>query len=169
MVYPSVVMLVAIVVVVVMLAKVIPVFENMFKEFRGAKLPAPTQFVIKLSNGFVGNWYIYAGVTIAVIIGFSAMLRTKRGRLLFDGAILRIPVIGGVLRKIVVARFTRTLGTLLSSGVPILDALEICAKTAGNKRGRERRSCTRAPGSPRARTWPARWPRAACSRPWWCR
>ncbi len=61
------------------------------------------------------------------------MLRTKRGRLLFDGAILRIPVIGGVLRKIVVARFTRTLGTLLSSGVPILDSLEICAKTSGNK------------------------------------
>jgi type IV pilus assembly protein PilC len=133
LVYPSVVMLVAIIVVVVMLAKVIPVFENMYKEFRGAKLPAPTQFVIKLSNGFVGNWYIYAGVTIAIIIGFSAMLRTKRGRLLFDGAILRIPVIGGVLRKIVVARFTRTLGTLLSSGVPILDSLEICAKTSGNK------------------------------------
>jgi type IV pilus assembly protein PilC len=133
LVYPSVVMMVAIIVVVVMLAKVIPVFENMYKEFRGAKLPAPTQFVIKLSNGFTSNWYIYAGVTIGIIVGFTAMLRTKRGRLLFDGAILRIPVIGGVLRKIVVARFTRTLGTLLSSGVPILDSLEICAKTSGNK------------------------------------
>jgi type IV pilus assembly protein PilC len=133
LVYPIVVLAVAVVVVIVMLAKVIPVFENMYKEFRGAKLPAPTQFVIKLSNGFVDNWYLYAGVGAAVVFGFMAMVRTKRGRLIFDAAILRIPVIGGVLRKIVVARFTRTLGTLLSSGVPILDSLEICAKTSGNK------------------------------------
>jgi type IV pilus assembly protein PilC len=133
LVYPSVVMLVAIIVVVVMLAKVIPVFENMYKEFRGAKLPAPTQFVIKLSNGFVGNWYIYAGVTIAIIIGLSAMLRTKRGRLLFDGAILRIPVIGGVLRKIVVARFTRTLGTMLKSGVPVLGAMAVVGDMMSNQ------------------------------------
>ncbi|HKE20517.1 MAG TPA: type II secretion system F family protein [Kofleriaceae bacterium] len=133
LVYPTVVLTVAIVVVVVMLAKVIPVFENMYKEFRGAKLPAPTQFVIRLSNGFVGHWYWYAGVTIAVAVGFSMMVKTKRGRLLFDRSLLRIPVVGGVLRKIVVARFTRTLGTLLSSGVPILDSLEICAKTSGNK------------------------------------
>jgi type IV pilus assembly protein PilC len=133
LVYPIVVLVVAIVVVIVMLTKVIPVFENMYKEFRGAKLPAPTQFVINLSNGFVGNWYLYAGGGIAVVVIVMAMVRTKRGREIFDGALLRIPVIGGVLRKIVVARFTRTLGTLLSSGVPILDSLEICAKTSGNK------------------------------------
>jgi type IV pilus assembly protein PilC len=133
LVYPSVVLSVAIIVVVVMLAKVIPVFENMYKEFRGAKLPAPTQFVIRLSNGFTSNWYWYAGVTIAIFVGFNMLVRTKRGRLAVDRAILRIPVVGGVLRKIVVARFTRTLGTLLSSGVPILDSLEICAKTSGNK------------------------------------
>jgi type IV pilus assembly protein PilC len=133
LVYPTVVLAVAIVVVVIMLAKVIPVFENMYKEFRGAKLPAPTQLVIRISNGFVGNWYWYAGAAIAIAVGFTFMVRTKRGRLLFDRALLRIPVIGGVLRKIVVARFTRTLGTLLSSGVPILDSLEICAKTSGNK------------------------------------
>jgi len=133
LVYPIVVLMVAIVVVVVMLAKVIPVFENMYKEFRGAKLPAPTQFVIKLSNGFTSNWYLYAGAVVALFFIMSAIVRTKRGRELVDGAILRIPVVGGVLRKIVVARFTRTLGTLLSSGVPILDSLEICAKTSGNK------------------------------------
>ena len=133
LVYPSVVFLVAVIVVVLMLAKVIPVFENMYKEFRGAKLPAPTQFVIKLSNSFTSNWYFFAGFTFLFCFGLVTALKTTRGRLIFDGIILRIPVIGGVLRKIVVARFTRTLGTLLASGVPILDSLEICARTSGNK------------------------------------
>jgi type IV pilus assembly protein PilC len=133
LVYPTVVLFVAIVVVVVMLAKVIPVFENMYKEFRGAKLPAPTQFVINLSNAFTSNWYWFAGTVFLIGFGLSSAVRTKRGRLIVDGAILRIPVVGGVLRKIVVARFTRTLGTLLASGVPILDSLEICARTSGNK------------------------------------
>ncbi|HTE55080.1 MAG TPA: type II secretion system F family protein [Kofleriaceae bacterium] len=133
LVYPSVVMFVALVVVIVMLTKVIPVFENMYKEFRGAKLPAPTQIVIRISNGFVDNWYWFAGVAFAAGFGLTMALRTRRGRLMFDTAILRIPVVGSVLRKIVVARFTRTLGTLLASGVPILDSLEICAKTSGNK------------------------------------
>ncbi len=133
MVYPIAIMCVAIIVVVVMLTKVIPVFENMYKEFKGATLPAPTQFVIKLSNGFMANWYWFAGAFVALIVGLTAMLRSNRGREIFDAAILKFPIIGGVLRKIVVARFTRTLGTLLSSGVPILDSLEICAKTAGNR------------------------------------
>jgi type IV pilus assembly protein PilC len=133
LVYPTVVLLVAVVVVVVMLTKVIPVFEDMYKEFRGAKLPKPTQFVISLSNGFTSNWYWFAGVAFAAGFGLVSAVRTKRGRELFDGALLRIPVVGGVLRKIVVARFTRTLGTLLASGVPILDSLEICARTSGNK------------------------------------
>ncbi len=133
MVYPIVVLMVAIVVVVVMLAKVIPVFEDMYKEFRGAKLPAPTQFVIKISNGFTGNWYWIAGGTVLLGFALVSVVRTKRGREIFDAFQLRIPVVGSVLRKIVVARFTRTLGTLLSSGVPILDSLEICARTSGNK------------------------------------
>ena len=133
LVYPTVVLMVAIIVVVLMLAKVIPVFENMYKEFRGAKLPAPTQFVIKLSNSFTSNWYFFAGFAFLIGFGLVTALKTTRGRLIFDGLILRVPVIGGVLRKIVVARFTRTLGTLLASGVPILDSLEICARTSGNK------------------------------------
>jgi type IV pilus assembly protein PilC len=133
MVYPIAIMAVAIIVVVVMLTKVIPVFENMYSEFKGASLPAPTQVVINISNGFQDYWYIFFGGAAAFGIGLSAMLRNPRGREIFDGFILKVPVIGSVLRKVVVARFTRTLGTLLSSGVPILDALEICAKTSGNK------------------------------------
>lgn len=133
MVYPLSILGVAIIVVVVMLAKVIPVFENMYKEFKGAKLPAPTQVVINISNGFTDNWYWYFGGFFAFIFAFVTMLKSERGRNFFDRFILKVPVIGGVLRKIVVARFTRTLGTLLSSGVPILDSLEICAKTAGNR------------------------------------
>jgi type IV pilus assembly protein PilC len=132
MVYPIGILAVAIIVVAVMLGKVIPVFENMYKEFKGAKLPAPTQFVINLSNGFTSNWYYYAGALAALITGFVLTKRSKRGSELLDALVLKIPVVGPVLRKIVVARFTRTLGTLLSSGVPILDSLEICAKTSGN-------------------------------------
>src|SRR5678815_1607034 len=116
-----------------MLTWVIPVFENMYKEFKGAHLPKPTQMVIGLSNSFVHNWYWFAGATVALFVGLVMMVRNPQGRVLFDRALLRMPVIGPVLRKIVVARFTRTLGTLLTSGVPILDSLEICAKTAGNK------------------------------------
>ena len=133
MVYPIAILGVAMIVVVVMLTKVIPVFENMYAEFRGAVLPAPTRFVIGLSNGFISNWYIFFGVAAAVVVGFSFLLKNEKGRVLFDGFVLKIPVLGGVLRKVIVARFTRTLGTLLSSGVPILDSLEICAKTSGNR------------------------------------
>jgi type IV pilus assembly protein PilC len=133
MVYPVSILCVAILVVAVMLGKVIPVFEDMYKEFKGATLPKPTQIVINMSNSFTSNWYIYFGV-LAGIVGFiTFMMRNPKGRVAFDAAILKFPVIGNVLRKIVVARFTRTLGTLLSSGVPILDSLDICAKTSGNK------------------------------------
>ncbi len=133
MVYPISILCVAIIVVVVLLVKVIPVFQNMFKEFKAGSLPAPTQFVINLSEGFKHNWYIFFGVTAGALIGGSMALKTDKGADAFDAFILKFPVIGGVIRKIVVARFTRTLGTLLSSGVPILDSLEIVAKTAGNR------------------------------------
>lgn len=133
MVYPAAILSVAILVIVIMLTKVIPVFENMYQEFEGAKLPAPTQFVIDLSNAFLEYWYVFAGILVALIVGMTVMLRNPRGRELFDKFILKVPVIGGVLRRVVVARFTRTLGTLLASGVPILDSLDICAKTSGNK------------------------------------
>lgn len=133
MVYPVAILCVAILVLAVMLGKVIPVFEDMYKEFKGATLPKPTQIVIDISNAFTNNWYWYFGALVAIVVGFTMMRRNPRGRELSDRAILRVPIIGAVMRKIVVARFTRTLGTLLSSGVPILDALDICAKTSGNK------------------------------------
>ncbi len=130
--YPIGILVVAIGVIAVMLVKVIPTFEEMYKNMGNAQLPAATQFVIGLSKGFMSKWYIYVGTLVAIIVGWGAARRTVRGREIIDGALLRIPVIGPTLRKIVVARFTRTLGTLLSSGVPILDALDICAKTSGN-------------------------------------
>jgi type IV pilus assembly protein PilC len=131
--YPVGVLVVAIGVIAVMLLKVIPTFEDMYKEMGHAEMPAATRFVINLSHGFVTRWYLYAGATFGVIAGSVMMRRTDRGREIFDRMLLHLPVMGGTLRKIVVARFTRTLGTLLTSGVPILDALDICARTAGNK------------------------------------
>ncbi len=133
MVYPSAILSVAVVVVVVLLTKVIPVFQRMFKEMKAGALPAPTQVVINMSEGFLRYWYIFLVVLIGLIGGLIFMLRNGRGRLAFDGFILKFPLVGPILRKVVVARFTRTLGTLLSAGVPILDALDIVAKTAGNK------------------------------------
>jgi type IV pilus assembly protein PilC len=130
--YPVTVMLIAVVVVTVLLTKVIPTFEKMFKDFGGGKLPAPTQFVIDLS-WTLRNYLPYIVVGLAALfIGTKLILKTRRGRQAFDGGLLKLPVIGAVLRKTVVARFARTMGTLLASGVPILDSMEIVAKTAGN-------------------------------------
>jgi type IV pilus assembly protein PilC len=132
MAYPVTVMCIATLVVTVLLTKVIPTFEKMFKDFGGGKLPAPTQFVIDLSYT-MRNYlpYIIAG-GIALFVGVKLILRTRKGRLAFDGMLLKLPVFGAVLRKTVVARFARTMGTLLASGVPILDSMEIVGKTAGN-------------------------------------
>jgi type IV pilus assembly protein PilC len=132
--YPVGILMVAIGVIAVMLVKVIPTFENMYGEMGpGAKLPGATKFVINMSHGFMNRWYLYVGGFIGLIVFATMMRRTDKGREIFDRILLRLPVMGGTLRKIVVARFTRTLGTLLSSGVPILDALDICARTAGNR------------------------------------
>ncbi len=132
MVYPISILAVAIIVVIVLLWKVIPVFENMFKDFGGGALPKPTQIVINISNAFVDHAFLIVGSLVSFIVSFSWSLRTKRGRAIFDKMILKAPLIGNVLRKVAVARFTRTMGTLLASGVAILDAMEIVAKTAGN-------------------------------------
>jgi type IV pilus assembly protein PilC len=132
MVYPISILVVAIGVVILLLWKVIPVFENMFKDFGGGALPKPTQIVISLSNAFVDHAFIIMSTLGGIVFGIGAALRNKQGRAIFDKLILKFPLIGPLLRKVAVARFTRTMGTLLSSGVAILDALEICAKTAGN-------------------------------------
>ncbi len=132
MVYPISILGVAGIVVVGLLWKVIPVFEAMFKDFGGGALPKPTQIVINLSNFFTDHIYLIMGGIFAVVFGVPPLIRTKKGRAIFDKFILKTPLIGNVLRKVAVARFTRTMGTLLSSGVSILDALEIVAKTSGN-------------------------------------
>ena len=131
--YPVGILVVAIGVIAVMLIKVIPTFEDMYKNMGNAQLPAATRFVMSISHGFIDRWYLYVGTLVGGITAVVMMRRTERGKEIFDRFLLRIPIIGPTLRKIVVARFTRTLGTLLSSGVPILDALDICARTSGNK------------------------------------
>jgi type IV pilus assembly protein PilC len=131
--YPIGILVVAIGVIAVMLIKVIPTFEDMYKNMGNAQLPAPTRVVIGISHSFMNQWYIYVGAIIAMFVVGGAMGRNPQGRIILDRILLRLPVMGPVLRKIVVARFTRTLGTLLASGVPILDALDICARTSGNK------------------------------------
>jgi type IV pilus assembly protein PilC len=131
--YPAVILVVAAAVIAIMLLAVIPKFEEMYQGFPGAKLPRPTQLVIALSHGFAGAWYMIIATAAAAALAFAAILRTDRGRNGWHWLLLRLPIVGTVIRKIVVARFTRTLGTLLASGVPILDSLETCAKTAGNQ------------------------------------
>jgi type IV pilus assembly protein PilC len=132
MVYPAIVLGVAGLVTIVLLTWVTPTFEKMFKDFGGA-MPGPTQFLIDLSHAILNYWYLFIGIPTAIVMAFTAFVRHPRGREIFDNTILKVPLIGSLVRKIAVARFTRTLGTMLSSGVPILDALEIVAKSAGNR------------------------------------
>jgi type IV pilus assembly protein PilC len=134
--YPTIVFFIAIGVMAVMLTFVIPAFENMFAEFGGGKdaLPALTRFMVALSHGFITFLPLTVLIIIGIAVGFTYMLKTTGGRRFFDTTLLKMPIMGAVLQKIAVARFTRTLGTLLQSGVAILDALEICAKTSGNVR-----------------------------------
>ncbi|MCB0319445.1 MAG: type II secretion system F family protein [Bdellovibrionales bacterium] len=132
MIYPSVVIAAAFIVTSVLLIFVIPTFGELFSDF-GASLPLPTQIVINLSDFVVAYWYFIFGGIGAGLFSFFRFLATERGKEVMDPIFLRLPVFGDILKKVAVARFTRTLGTMISSGVPILDALNICAKTAGNK------------------------------------
>jgi type IV pilus assembly protein PilC len=133
MVYPSSVLIVFIGVLGVLLGFVIPSFKEMFKEF-GSKteLPGITKMVIATSEFFIHNLLYILAIGVAGGIGVSQYYKTANGKRVIHRLMLKAPIMGPVLRKIAVARFTRTLGTLLSSGVPILDALDIVAKTAGN-------------------------------------
>jgi type IV pilus assembly protein PilC len=131
MVYPSVVLVVAVGVTVVLLLFVTPTFEKMFKDFGGA-MPTPTQIVIDLSKWLQHYIGYLVGFIIAAVIGFRAWVSWPKGRVQWDSFVIRTPIFGPLVRKVAVARFTRTLGTMISSGVPILDALEVVAKTAGN-------------------------------------
>src|SRR5580658_952882 len=132
MIYPIAVLSIAAGVIVLLLWKVVPIFTTLFNGL-GADLPLPTRIVIALSN-FVGS--IYGLIILAFLVGAIFALKfwygTPTGRMALDQVMLKLPVVGLVLRKIAVARFTRTLGTLISSGVPILEGLDITARTSGN-------------------------------------
>jgi type IV pilus assembly protein PilC len=132
MIYPASIVTVAIAVTAILLVYVIPVFAELFSSF-GQALPAPTQFVISLSNFTIHNLPIIGAAVGGIVVLVMWLWRTEQGRLAIDGFLLRLPIFGDLFRKSAVARFTRTLGTLISSGVPILDALAITARTAGNR------------------------------------
>lgn len=132
MTYPIIVLLVALGVTAVLLLKVTPTFEKMFKDLGGA-MPAPTQFIIDLSAWLQEYIFHLLGGIAAVVIAFRLFVSHPKGRVIWDKVTIKLPLIGPVIRKVAVARFTRTLGTMISSGVPILDALDVVAKTAGNR------------------------------------
>ncbi len=132
MIYPSVVMTVAVAVVTILMVFVIPVFEKIFQGF-GAKLPTPTLVLLAISHFIRDYWYVLVGVIFAVGFLINRYLKTERGRYQFDAMLLRLPILGTLFRKVAVAKFSRTFSTLLRAGVNILVALEIVAKTAGNK------------------------------------
>jgi type IV pilus assembly protein PilC len=132
MIYPIVVLSVAAGAVSILLLFVIPVFAKMFSDV-GAALPAPTQFVMDLSN-FLKHYIIFIIIGIIVIyFAVRSYYKTGNGKLVIDGLLLKLPVFGDIIRKNAVARFTRTLSTMISSGVPIMDGLEIVARTSGNQ------------------------------------
>jgi type IV pilus assembly protein PilC len=130
--YPGIVLGVSFVVISILLLKVVPTFETMFAEF-GGTLPAPTQFVIDLSDWLQTNFlYVFGGIAL-IGVAIVKSYQHPKGRVKWDAFLLATPVFGNVIRKTAVARFCRTLGTMVASGVPILEALTICARTSGNR------------------------------------
>ncbi|MDR4480090.1 MAG: type II secretion system F family protein [Nitrospira sp.] len=135
MVYPSAIVGVAVIIISVLMVWVIPVFAKMFLEMSGGRvgLPGPTQIVIDVSNFFQSYWYAMAGAMVALVFAIKRYYATVNGRVVIDRLLLKVPIVGDLIRKASVAKFTRTLGTLITSGVPLLEGLSICAKTSGNK------------------------------------
>ena len=132
MTYPAVTMAIAVIVVAIIMVFVIPVFEDMFEGMGGA-LPVPTQIVVNMSRFVKSNvFYIIVGIILATFV-FRRFYKSAKGQVIMDDLFLKLPVFGLLIRKAAVSKFTRTMGTMLASGVAILDALEIVAKTAGNK------------------------------------
>jgi type IV pilus assembly protein PilC len=133
MIYPAVVMFVTVSILMLIMIFVVPKFEAVFKQIPGlGELPAITRALQSISRFLVDSWYVVLGVILLVVFGIRAARATPGGRRFFDRVRLRLPIVGRLARKIIVARFTRTLGTLIASGVPILEALAICRHTAGN-------------------------------------
>jgi len=132
MTYPLITIIVAIIVVAIILVFVIPVFSEMFADF-GSALPAPTLLVVSMSEFVISKfWYIVGGLFVLMFV-IKRIYGTTKGRIFMDDMFLRLPVIGILIRKVAVTKFTRTTSTMLSSGVSILEALDIVSKTAGNK------------------------------------
>jgi type IV pilus assembly protein PilC len=133
MTYPLVTLAIAVIVLAVILIFVIPVFEEMFADF-GSELPAPTQLVVAMSDLVKSKILYLIGALVLFVIAFKKYYATEKGRDAIDAMLLKLPVFGLLLRKVAVAKFTRTMGTMLGSGVAILEALDIVAKTAGNRK-----------------------------------
>jgi len=131
MTYPLAVLVVAILLVIGMLWKVIPMFEKMFKDF-GGELPAPTQFVIDLSNAFLNHLFLIMGSLVGFVVVLILFIKSKPGKEIMDRILINSPIFGDIIRKSAVAKFTRTMSTMIASGVPILDGLNIVARAAGN-------------------------------------
>lgn len=130
--YPTICLCISFIILAVILIFVVPVFEKMFADF-GSELPGPTQFVVNMSNFFKKNiGYILVGLVVFVFL-FKKYYQTEKGRFVIDALSLKMPVFGPLLRKVAVAKFTRTLSTMLQSGVPVLDSLQVVGRTAGNK------------------------------------
>src|SRR5918911_1389297 len=134
LVYPIAVILISIIVISIIMIVVIPAFKNIFEGLLGPgeKLPWLTEFVVSISSFMAGFWWLIALVVGITVFAMKAWYKTDRGQHFIDGLILKLPILGQIMRKIAVARFSRTLSTLLSSGVPILESLDITARTAGN-------------------------------------
>ena len=132
MTYPTICLAISILILIVILVFVVPVFQSMFEGF-GHALPLPTQIVVNLSNFFKSNFIFIIIAFVLVIFAVKKIYQTENGKRNIDRALLKAPVFGILLRKVAVAKFTRTLSTMLSAGVPILEALQVVARTAGNK------------------------------------
>jgi type IV pilus assembly protein PilC len=130
--YPVIVLLAAIGIVIFLVSWLVPQFASLFKELGIKELPAPTQFLVDLSALFTQRWYVVIIAVVAILIAYKLFVSTRVGRRVADRVKLRVPVFGPLHHKIVMARFSRTMGTLLASGVPILQAMETVAGVVGN-------------------------------------
>jgi len=132
MTYPVICLAISVIIMAVMLIFVVPVFEKMFQDF-GAALPAPTQMVVNLSKMVQHYFFYMVMVVVALVFVVKKIYKTDKGQYKIDGLLLEFPVFGTLIRRVAVAKFTRTLGTMLKSGVPILESLNVVGRTAGNK------------------------------------
>ncbi|MCH1496561.1 MAG: type II secretion system F family protein [Rubripirellula sp.] len=131
LIYPVIVVLVAVMILSFIMLFIVPTFETMFEEF-GLKLPAPTMLLIAMSNYISGYWFLLIAMPIVLLITVKLMRKFRHGRMGFDMFIIKVPIFGGLIEKNIMARTSRTLGTLVASGVPILEAINITRETSGN-------------------------------------